>query len=53
MQAIEKNPGPVEEFKNGKHTALNFLVGQIMKFSKGKANPQLAAETLKKVIAEN
>ena len=51
-EAIASHPGPVQEFQNGKTAALNFLVGQVMKLSKGKANPQLAAEKLKAVIAE-
>ena len=51
-QAVDANPKPVEEFKNGKGTALNYLVGQVMKLSKGKANPQLAAETIRKTIAD-
>ncbi len=38
-QAIAANPGPVADFKAGKVAALNFLKGQVMKLSKGKANP--------------
>ena len=49
-QAIENNPKPVEQLQEGKDTALNFLVGQVMKFSRGKANPQLAAEMIKKEL---
>ena len=49
-EAITANPGPAKEFKNGKNAALNFLVGQVMKLSRGKANPNLAAETLKKIL---
>ncbi len=48
---IESNPGPVADFKGGKKKALGFLVGQIMKETKGQANPQavnkLLAEKLK------
>src|SRR5262249_28331391 len=40
-QAISANPGPVADFKAGKTAALNFLKGQVMKLSKGKANPAL------------
>ncbi len=47
-RAIENNPIPVQQLKEGKASALNFLVGQVMKFSKGKANPQLASEMIKK-----
>jgi aspartyl-tRNA(Asn)/glutamyl-tRNA(Gln) amidotransferase subunit B len=45
-QAIAANPGPVADFKAGKVAALNFLKGQVMKLSKGKANPGLAGEIL-------
>jgi len=45
-QAIGANPGPVADFKAGKAAALNFLKGQVMKLSKGKANPALAGEIL-------
>jgi aspartyl-tRNA(Asn)/glutamyl-tRNA(Gln) amidotransferase subunit B len=38
-EAIAANPGPVNDFKSGKAAALNFLKGQVMKLSKGKANP--------------
>ena len=47
-QAIDANPKVVADFKAGKQAALMFLVGQVMKFSRGKANPGLAAELLKK-----
>ncbi len=49
-QAIENNPIPVQQLKEGKSTALNFLVGQVMKLSKGKANPQLVSEMIKKEL---
>jgi aspartyl-tRNA(Asn)/glutamyl-tRNA(Gln) amidotransferase subunit B len=45
-QAIAANPGPVADFKSGKPAALNFLKGQVMKLSKGKANPNLVGEIL-------
>jgi aspartyl-tRNA(Asn)/glutamyl-tRNA(Gln) amidotransferase subunit B len=45
-QAIAANPGPVADFKAGKEAALNFLKGQVMKLSKGKANPNLVGEIL-------
>lgn len=47
---VEANPGPVEDVKNGKEKAIGFLVGQVMKESKGQANPQLANDLLKKVL---
>ena len=45
--AIENNPKPVADYMNGKETAMKFLVGQVMKDTKGQANPQLVAEMVK------
>jgi aspartyl-tRNA(Asn)/glutamyl-tRNA(Gln) amidotransferase subunit B len=47
---IEKNPNPVEDYKSGKQNALQYLVGQVMKETKGKVNPQKAMEILKKYL---
>jgi aspartyl-tRNA(Asn)/glutamyl-tRNA(Gln) amidotransferase subunit B len=49
-EVIGANPGPVGDFKAGKVAALNFLKGQVMKLSKGKANPTLAGEILEKKL---
>jgi aspartyl-tRNA(Asn)/glutamyl-tRNA(Gln) amidotransferase subunit B len=49
-EAIEANPGPAEDFRNGKETALNFLKGQVMKASRGKANPQMVGELIKNIL---
>ena len=49
-EAIEANPVPAEDFRNGKETALNFLKGQVMKASRGKANPQMVGELLKNIL---
>ncbi len=48
--AIAANPGPVADYKAGKAAALNFLKGQVMKLSKGKANPALAGEILERKL---
>jgi aspartyl-tRNA(Asn)/glutamyl-tRNA(Gln) amidotransferase subunit B len=45
-QVIAANPKPAADFKAGNAASLNFLKGQVMKLSKGKANPQLAGEIL-------
>lgn len=45
-EAIAKNPKSVADFKGGNDGAINFLKGQVMKLSKGKANPQLVGEIL-------
>jgi aspartyl-tRNA(Asn)/glutamyl-tRNA(Gln) amidotransferase subunit B len=49
-QAIAANPGPAADFKAGKVAALNFLKGQVMKLSKGKANPNLVGEILERKL---
>lgn len=49
-QVIAANPGPVVDYKAGKSAALNFLKGQVMKLSKGKANPALAGEILERKL---
>ncbi len=46
-EVIQANPGQVEEFKGGKEKVLGFLVGQVMKASKGKANPGMVNKLLK------
>lgn len=45
-QIIQANPQSVEDFKAGKDKAIGFLVGQIMKETKGKANPALVNKLL-------
>lgn len=47
---IANNQNVVEDYKKGKEQALQFLVGQVMKETKGKANPGVAKEILVKVI---
>lgn len=49
-EVIKENPKAVEDYKKGKTEALKFLVGQIMKKTKGAADPKLAAEVLEKEI---
>jgi aspartyl-tRNA(Asn)/glutamyl-tRNA(Gln) amidotransferase subunit B len=49
-QAIAANPGPVGDYKAGKVAALNFLKGQVMKLSKGKANPNVVGEILQRKL---
>jgi aspartyl-tRNA(Asn)/glutamyl-tRNA(Gln) amidotransferase subunit B len=48
--AIAANPNSVADYKAGKVAALNFLKGQVMKLSKGKANPNLVGEILEKKL---
>ena len=50
-EVIANNPKNVEEFRAGKEKALNGLVGQVMKASKGKANPAQVNQLLRKKLA--
>jgi len=52
-EAIAKNPKSVADFKSGNEAAINFLKGQVMKVSKGKANPQLVGEILLRKLKGN
>ncbi len=49
-QVIAQNPDQVAEYKAGKEQVLNFLVGMVMKQSKGKADPNSAQEALKEAL---
>jgi len=49
-EVIAANPKPSADFKAGHAASLNFLKGQVMKLSKGKANPQLAGEILERKL---
>jgi aspartyl-tRNA(Asn)/glutamyl-tRNA(Gln) amidotransferase subunit B len=49
-EVISQNQKSVEDFKAGKQNALQFLMGQVMSASKGKANPQMVIVLLKKKI---
>ena len=49
-QAIDGNPKSVSDYRSGKEAAFKFLMGQVMRLSKGKANPQVAQDLLKKKL---
>ncbi len=49
-EILAANPGPVADFRSGKEKAFGFLVGQMMKATKGKANPQTANEILRREL---
>ncbi|MDA1044214.1 MAG: Asp-tRNA(Asn)/Glu-tRNA(Gln) amidotransferase subunit GatB [Verrucomicrobia bacterium] len=51
-QAIADNPDSVQDFKGGKAAALQFLVGQVMRLSRGKANPQVVGALLRDKLAK-
>jgi aspartyl-tRNA(Asn)/glutamyl-tRNA(Gln) amidotransferase subunit B len=49
-RAIEANPKQVEDYRKGKEKLFGFFVGEVMKQTKGKANPKLVNELLKKKL---
>ncbi len=49
---IEANPGQAADYKAGKEKLFGFFVGQVMKASRGKANPELVNQLLKKKLSE-
>lgn len=49
-QILSENPQAAEDVKNGEMKAIGFLVGQVMKASRGKANPQLAQKLIKEKL---
>ncbi|MBI4557054.1 MAG: Asp-tRNA(Asn)/Glu-tRNA(Gln) amidotransferase subunit GatB [Candidatus Hydrogenedentes bacterium] len=51
-EVIVANPGPVSDYRAGKEKTFGFLVGQVMKASKGKANPKLVNDILKQQLAK-
>ncbi|OUJ18591.1 Asp-tRNAAsn/Glu-tRNAGln amidotransferase B subunit, GatB [Methanonatronarchaeum thermophilum] len=52
-QAIEENPEAVKDYHNGKQEAINYLVGQVMKITKGKAKPDETNKLITKTLEEN
>ncbi len=50
QEVIKNNPKQVEEYKAGKETVMMFLVGQVMKASRGKANPELTSKILIRLL---
>jgi aspartyl-tRNA(Asn)/glutamyl-tRNA(Gln) amidotransferase subunit B len=50
LQVMEENPEQVEKYKAGKEKLLGFFVGEVMKKTKGKANPQIVNEILKREL---
>jgi aspartyl-tRNA(Asn)/glutamyl-tRNA(Gln) amidotransferase subunit B len=50
---IEANPGQLAQYRSGKDKLFGFFVGQVMKATQGKANPQLINELLKKTLDQS
>ena len=49
-KVIEENADAAEQYRQGKGKILGFLIGQLMRETKGQANPSLAGEILKKLL---
>ena len=52
LKVLEENPASVADYKAGKDRAIGFLVGQAMKATKGKANPQMLNKMLKEELSK-
>jgi len=50
QQVLDANPGVVDDYRNGKEKALTFLVGQVMKATRGQANPHLVNKLIKEKV---
>ena len=49
-QAIEENPQAVEDYNNGQKNSINFLVGQVMRLTRGKADPGETVKIIKELL---
>jgi aspartyl-tRNA(Asn)/glutamyl-tRNA(Gln) amidotransferase subunit B len=52
-EVLEANPAPVADYRSGKLIAINFLKGQVMKASRGKANPSVVEALLKELLEKS
>jgi len=52
-EILEANPAQLEQYKQGKGKVFGYFVGQVMKVTKGKANPKLVNEILRKKLSES
>jgi aspartyl-tRNA(Asn)/glutamyl-tRNA(Gln) amidotransferase subunit B len=50
LEVLEENPAEVEAYRGGKDKLMGFFVGQVMKKTRGKANPQRVNELLRKLL---
>lgn len=49
-EAIKENPNAVEDYKKGEEKSFNFIVGQVMRKTKGKASPEVVNKLLKGIL---
>lgn len=50
QKVVDAHPNEVEAYKNGKTNLLGFFVGQVMKETKGRANPKTVNQLIKEII---
>ncbi len=50
LKIITENKTAVLDYTQGKENALQFLIGQIMRETRGKANPEIISDILKKIL---
>lgn len=50
-EVISANPKAVDDYKEGKETAVKFLVGQLMAKTRGQADPEVAERVFRKLLA--
>ena len=53
LEIVAANPGPVEDWKSGKQAAAQWFVGQMMKATRGRANPQLAMKLVTEALQQH
>ncbi len=51
-QAIKENNKALEDYKKGEMKALQYLIGQVMKLTRGKANPEIVNEVMKEIVGK-
>ena len=51
-EVLEKNPKAVADYKNGKGNAFQFLIGQVLAATKGRANPEVLKKTLLEKLSQ-
>ncbi|MCK5766951.1 MAG: Asp-tRNA(Asn)/Glu-tRNA(Gln) amidotransferase GatCAB subunit B, partial [Candidatus Atribacteria bacterium] len=52
-KVIKENPKSVKDFNEGKEKALNFLIGQVMRYTRGRAKPDFVFDALKKRLTKD
>ena len=52
LNVIEQNPTEVERYKNGEKQLVGFFMGQLMKVSKGKADPKASNQLMREVLEQ-